>query len=235
METKNEKQEIPEWFATHPLAAAFKQEQALETLKQRQDSAGRLESILADIRAGFPEQEASLASVLEDLKQAEKHVIDLRAEAMETGRTLQIAKADLDRKRQAVEVSLYSTYDPRIDEAQDFFRTKLDDLRRPGVLDTRPMGASRNLIKMNKVVKMESNFDAVNEAMQYCRGAITRLESLKLIPEFPESEIEGLKEGIPSIDRYQEYTAERSLPKDPPVTAGAPSDYEIKKLLQRRV
>jgi hypothetical protein len=82
---------------------------------------------------------------------------------------------------------------------------------------------------------VENNFSAVAEAMQYCRDAIAQLELMKLIPEFPGSEVEALKEGIPATDRYQEYHAERSLPKDAPITAGAPSDYEIKKLLQRRV
>ena len=154
---------------------------------------------------------------------------------MEAGRTLRIAKADLERKRQAVEVSLYSTYDSRIDEALDFFRTKLDDLRKPGKVSTRAMGATRNLFTLTKEVRTESNYDAVLEAAAYCRDAVAQLELMKLIPEFPEAEIEALKEGIPSIDRYQEYTAERPMPKDAPLGAAAPTDYEIKKLLQRRV
>ena len=232
---ENEKQEIPEWFNTHPLAAAFKQEQQAETLRHRQTAAEKLEGIQADIRAGFPEQEAALCSVLEDLKAAEKLVVALRAEAGQAYRDLQIAKADLDRKKQAIETQLFSTYDQRIDEAQSFFRDRLDDLRRPGTIDTQLMGAERDLIRQSKTVKMVCNGDSVREASAYCRDAIAKLELMKLIPEFQEAEVEKLKEEIPAIDRYVEYCAERPLPKDPPISAGAPTDYEIKKLLQRRV
>lgn len=235
MNIENENQEIPEWFATHPLAAAFKQEQQAETLKQRQAASDQLESVKAEIAEGFPEQEASLASVLEDLKQTEKRLAGLKSEAGQAYRDLQILKADLDRKKQAVETELYASCDPRLDEAQDFFRNKIDALRQPGTIDTRPMGSERNLIKMSKETRTECNRDAVLEAVGYCMNAVTRLEALKLCPEYPAAEVEGLKEGIPSIDKYVEYCSERAMPKDAPVTAAAPSDYEIKKLLQRRV
>ena len=88
---------------------------------------------------------------------------------------------------------------------------------------------------MNKVVKMANNFEAVDEAMQYCRDAIEKLEAWKLRPEYPESEIEELKQGVPSIDRYVEYCAERPMPKGAPIDANAPTNYEIQRLLARRV
>lgn len=233
MENENEKQEIPEWFNTHPLAAAYKQQKAAETLKQRQTVAEKLESILAEIRAGHPEAEAALCSVLEDLKAAEKQVTALRAEAGQAYRDLQILKANAAHRQDILEAQLLGNYDSRIDEALDFFRNKIDELRRPGKISTRPMGAERNLFTMTKRIRIESNHNAVAEAMAYCRNAVTRLESLKLIPEFPADEIEGLKEGIPSIDRYQEFEGERSLPRDAPITAGAPSDYMLGKLYER--
>ncbi len=234
-QTETENQEIPKWFDKHPLAAAFKQEQEAKTLEQRRATAEQLEGIKTEIRAGFPAQEAALCSVLEDLKQTEKRLADLRREAGQAYRDLQISKAALDRKKQAVEVELYSTYDQRLDEAQGFFRDRLDDLRKPGTIDTRSMGSDRDLVKLNKVVKMVCNRDAVLEATGYCMNAITRLEALKLCPEYPAQEVEKLKQEIPPIDRYVEYCAERAMPKGAPIDAGAPSDYEIKKLLQRRV
>ena len=227
--------EIPSWFQNHPLAEAFKAEKQAETLQRRQAAAERLESVMAEIRAGHPEAEAALCSVLEDLKAAEQQVTALKAEAMEAGRNLRIAKNDLERRQQAVEVSLYSTYDSRIDEALDFFRNKLDDLRQPGVIDSRRLGASRDLIRQNKEVRLENNFEAVEAAMAFCRGAIAKLESMKLIPEYPAAAVEKLKEEIPSIHVYQEYTAERPMPKGAPIDAGAPTNYEIQRLLARRV
>ena len=235
METENGQETIPAWFQQHPLLESFKKEKQAETLQRRQAAAQRLEAVNAEIAAGHPEQEASLSSILEDLKQAEKHVADLRAEAAEAGRTLRLLKADSERRRAAVEVELYSTYDQRIDEAQSFFRDRLDDLRKPGVIDSRPMGAERNLVTMRKETRTECNRDAVLEAMGYCMNAVTRLESLKLCPEYPAQEVEKLKEEIPAIDRYVEYCAERPLPKDGPISAAAPTDYEIQKLLARRV
>ena len=235
METENRQETIPAWFQQHPLLESFKKEKQAETLQRRQEAGEKLESILADIRSGFPEEEASLASVLQDLKAAERHLTDLKLEAEETGRKLRIAKNDLERKRAAVETELFSTYDPRIDEAQAFFRNKLDDLRQPGVIDSRRLGASRDLIRQNKEVRLENNFEAVEAAMAFCRGAIAKLESMKLIPEYPAAAVEKLKEEIPSIHVYQEYTAERPMPKGAPIDAGAPTDYEIQKLLARRV
>lgn len=233
METKNENQEIPKWFENHPLAAAFKQEQEAKTLKHRQEAAERLEAIKTEIAEGFPEQEAALSSILHDLKAAEKRLAGLKSEAGQAYRDLQISKAALDRKKQTVETELYSTYDERIDEARDFFQNKLDSLRRPETLNTIPRGSTRNLFTMKKTVRLESNHLAVAEAMQYCRDAITTLEDLKLCPEFPEAAVESLKEGIPTTDRYQEFEGERSLPRDPPLDAGCPSDYEIESLLQK--
>ena len=233
METEHGQETIPAWLDKHPVMKAYQQEKQAETLKHRQTAAEKLEGIKTEIRAGFPEQEASLSSILEDLKQAEKQVTALRAEAMEAGRTLRVLKADSERRRQAVETELYSTYDQRIDEAQDFFRDKLDDLRKPGKVSTRAMGVERNLFTLTKEVRTECNRDAVLEAVGYCMNAVTRLESLKLIPEYPAAEVEKLKEEIPSIDVYKEYCAERSLPKDAPVTAAAPLDYTLQKLYER--
>ena len=235
MNTEQENQEIPSWFDKHPLAEAYKQQKAAETLEHRQTAAGKLEAVNAEIAAGFPESEAALCSVLEDLKATERRLADLRREAGQAYRDLQISKAALDRKKQTVEVELYSTYDQRIDEALDFFRTKLDDLRKPGVIDSRRLGASRDLIRQNKEVRLENNFEAVEAAMAFCRGAIAKLESMKLIPEYPAAAVEKLKEEIPSIHVYQEYTAERPMPKGAPIDAGAPTNYEIQRLLARRV
>jgi hypothetical protein len=58
---------------------------------------------------------------------------------------------------------------------------------------------------------------------------------MKLIPEYPAAAVEKLKEEIPSIHVYQEYTAERPMPKGAPIDAGAPTNYEIQRLLARRV
>ena len=234
MNSENET-ETPAWFDKHPLAEAYRQEKAAETLKQRQEAAERLEAIKTEIAEGFPEQEAALSSILHDLKAAEKQAVALKLEAEETGRKLRIAKADLERKRAAVEVELFASCDERLDQAQGFFRAKLDELRRPGTIDTRPMGAARDVLRQSKTVKMESNFNAVEEAMAFCRDAVTRLELMKLIPEYPAAAVEKLKEEIPSIHVYQEYTAERPMPKGAPIDANAPTNYEIQRLLARRV
>ena len=232
METESETK-IPEWFNTHPLAEAYKQQKAAETLLHRQAAAEKLEAVLADIRAGFPEAEASLSSILEDLNQAEKQVTALRAEAGQAYRDLQILKANAAHRQDILEAQLLGNYDSRIDAALDFFRNKIDDLRRPETLNTIPRGSTRNLFTMKKTVRLESNYNAVAEALQFCRDAITLLEGWKLLPEYPAQEVEDLKAGIPSIDRYEEFEGERSLPRDAPVTAAAPLDYTLQKLYER--
>ncbi len=62
---------------------------------------------------------------------------------------------------------------------------------------------------MTRTVKVDSNAQAVHEAIKYCQGAITSLEKMKLTPELDLPGIEALKVGIPRIDIYTEVTWEK--------------------------
>ncbi len=104
-----------------------------------------------------------------------------------------------------VEETIFSTFDPSLDEAITFFRGKLDYLRSPGLICRKAVGAKKNFFTLNKVVRDASNVGAVNSAISYCHFAIMELERMKLTPALDLEKIERIKDGVPSIDVYTEY------------------------------
>ncbi len=74
------------------------------------------------------------------------------------------------------------------------------------------MNVERNIFMDTKTVTVETNAAAVRDALQYCQGAIKGLEALKLSPEIHIEGIQELKDGIPSIEVYQEDSGKKPLP-----------------------
>ena len=110
------------------------------------------------------------------------------------------------------EAILIESSDPRIDETIQYFRDRLDDLRKPGKISSRGMNVERNLVTDTKTVTVESNADAVLGALAYCQAAIKGLEALKLSPDFHIEGIQELKDALPSLEVYQEVSGEKPLP-----------------------
>jgi len=141
---------------------------------------------------------------------------------------------------------LLETAFPEIDEAITFFKKKLGYLRSPGRIDHLSAGADRNIFIDTKIVKAESNADAVRLALEYCMAAIKELEKMKLTPILDIEKIEKMKVAVPSIDVYTEVTGEKPLPESKGINPLhlLPSDSEMdyrrdtvmekaKKLLKR--
>ena len=124
---------------------------------------------------------------------------------------------------------LYESYNPEIDSAITFFRDKLIDLRRPGQISFRRINVERNIFTEMKTLKVEINKSAILGAMRYCMAAIKMLEDLKLSPAFDIQKIQALKDGIPSIDVFEEVSGEKPLPglKVPNPRDLLPSDDQI--------
>ena len=230
---------LPEWFKDHPMVTAVKKEQQAEVVKKRQEASVELEKIQARILIGFPDLEADRESILQDIKKAEEKVVSLKEKAVKVRIDLVNRKEALERGRKAQERILLETADERIDVAIEWFRSREEDLRRPGRISTRGGHAQKNVRTWSKETHQESNYPAVCEAMDYCREAIKRLEAMRLVPQFDPAVVEVMKKSIPSTDRFTEYKGEKPIPKGPdPVFLRKKwdaVDAKIASLLNRRV
>lgn len=111
----------------------------------------------------------------------------------------------------------------------------MDELRRPGRIDRRGRATERKIFTWRVKTKVETNAQAVNDALRYCKDAITTQEQMKLLPALDAEKIAALKAGLPSIDEYQEFTGTKPREKVPP-TFFPRFDHEdssINRLMQK--
>ena len=132
----------------------------------------------------------------------------------------------------------FSTYPAAIDEGIEFFRGKLDILRKPGKISTQKAGGVRNLFTWKKAVTAYTNAPAVLAAGQFCRAAIAELEAMRLNPDPDLTRIEALKKGVPDHTVMTEIGGEKDLEKFEDPAAGLfPTDefhdWSMKKLNEK--
>jgi hypothetical protein len=119
-----------------------------------------------------------------------------------------------------------------------FFRGKLDWLREPGRISKDQRKVETNPFTWTKKTFVESNTQAIRDALAYCQAAVQELERMRLIPELDMGRIEELKEKVPRIDVYQEYIGEKPIPDinvNPRMLLPSDSqmDWEIAKINER--
>jgi hypothetical protein len=221
----------------HPAIKMIRQEEADKILEERLLAAAKLRELGKEAEEVIPKLQADLAEVEDELKRydEERKVI---LDRLSTARVkLAEAKGDLERETRQAETVLLGNYDSGIDEALQFFRDKLDWLRKPGRVNRIGRHAERNIFTMRKTVKEETNLYAIHETLRYCQAAIKELEKMKLTPALDIKRIQAIKDAIPSIDVYQEVTGEKPMERQAP-TFIPPSDYEdeqIERLLKKKV
>jgi hypothetical protein len=212
-----------------PILKTLRAEKAAEVLAKRREAAGRIAVLRNEHAAIIPKLQEALEATEAKYAAAKAALEGAAEEVRKAALALRTERLVSDNTYRNCEASLLQNYDPLIDETVIFFRDKMDDLRKPGRISTDRRGAERNIFTEIITTKVESNYDAINSALQYCRAAITTLEAWKLLPELDASKIEELKKGIPRNDVYAEITGEKPLPNvnaDP--FAGLPSDSEMK-------
>jgi hypothetical protein len=216
----------------HPLTTKIREDEAAAILTTRQEAAGKIETLRKV-------QVDSLSKLQAVEKKKEKKLKEAKA-SMETAlNELRTAQAALFRENSDFhsaigihERVLLDTYCPEIDEAIQFFRDKLDYLRSPGRINKVGRKDENNLILWKKKTLSESNIQAIHLAIGYCQNAITELEKTKLIPELNLQKIQGLKDGIPSIDIYTESQGTKPMERQAP-TIVPPCEYTLGKLIEK--
>lgn len=232
-------EELRKTIEASPLTQQIKAEKAAEVLAKRREAAEKIEVLKKAQADSLPKLQADLAG-----KEAE--YLKAKAEMEVAGGEFQSARAKLSMESQSFdneirrqEQALIETADPRIDETIQFFRDKLDELRKPGKISSRGMNVERNLFTDTKTITVETNKDAVRDALAYCQAVIKGLEALKLSPEFHIEGIQELKDALPSIEVYKEVTGEKPLPGSKGVNprhllkSDSQMDWELGKLNEK--
>lgn len=208
-----------------------------ETLAKRQAAAAEIREIEGDT--------ATLTRLDRDIEIMAGHlkVMDDRRDGLakalnEKRAELMRAKLDQESGLNLNRGILYATAWHEIDEAIQFFRDKLDDLRKPGRISTQKTGAVRNVFTWKKSTSAISNGPAVRSALAYCQAAVKELETMKLMPELDLTRIEALRKGVPDYTLMTEIDGEKDLERFQDPAAGIiPSDeshdWSMKKLNQK--
>jgi len=221
-----------------PLLKKLRADEAKKILAKRTAAAAKIEDLKLDFEACHVIQR-EIDSMISKLAALDNEREKIKGAINEKYYFMIKEKTGIDNGIRQQREILCGCYDPRIDEAIIFFRDKLDDLRKPGKVNSRGMNIERNLFTDRKKITMETNEGAVLGALQYCMAAIQGFESLKLAPEFQTEKIQELKDGIPSIEQYQEVTSETPLPESRGINplhllkSDSQLDWEIGKLNER--
>lgn len=221
--TENEKKEferlqrLADELDKHPATIQQREKEAAETLAKRKVASDRIEALNIDMAAcGVIERE--IDEMVCQLKALDADREKLVSQIKGKRYFLSVEKAGIEGEIRHETTILLSSHDKAIDEAITFFREKLDYLRSPGRISFNAVGSERNIFTEKVTVRGQSNVEAVNDALLYCRKAIYILENMKTEPELDLLAIEKLKNEIPDINKFVDLEGERPLEK--PVDPG---------------
>lgn len=224
----------------HPMTRKLREDREAEILQVREEAAERLARSKEEAARVLPGLQAAEDAAREAVKAHDGRRRELEAAIARAAAARAEERLRIEREQAAAERILLENYSEKIDEAILFFRDKLDELRKPGKIDRRGRGAERNIFTWKVKTTEESNVQAINSAMAYCRAALVELEQVKLLPELDAEKIAALKAGIPTIDVYTEYGGEKpigptSADVDPRMALKSDSqiEWEIGKLNQK--
>ena len=196
-----------------PAIIAVRAQQAAAILTTRTDATRKIAALRNEESLTIPKLEAVRAAK-EKIYLAAKIALQAASDEFQTAHAaLSIERSQFTNEIIRQEQVLFESADPALDAAILFFRDKLDYLRSPGRISRNAIGSENNLISWRKKTFEENNTQAVHDALRYCMDAITALEIMKLTPEVDKVKIEGLKDGIPSIDQYAVFTGSAPMPK----------------------
>jgi chromosome segregation ATPase len=202
--------QLLEELENHPMVTKLREEKAAETLAARQKAAEAISAIAGESKKTLPPLADEEERLRKELETTEAKAAALQINVKKIHADRQKAKLTLSqRKNKQVEL-LLATYDPRIDETLNYFQDKLDELRRPDVIETRKAAGKLNPVSLKKPVEVYSNIESIKKAIEYCMSAIKEVEAMKMEPEYPEERVRELMENIPTIADFSLLRVEKS-------------------------
>lgn len=218
---------------SHPMMKAILAEEAAAVAKKRTEAAQKIEVLKKERDAVIPKLIAIVDEKEGTYKKAKVALDAASDEWQKAEHTLSAERHQFENRIGIQKTDLLNNADPALNEAIIFFQEKLAFLRSEGRISQVAGGAVKNIFTEKINTKQESNYEAILDALSYCRAAITALEALKLSPALDLQKIEELKKGILDINVYKEYEGERAMPKGPDQAFLARQDAEMDAKVQR--
>jgi hypothetical protein len=194
-----------------PIMKQLRAEKAAAILATRTEAAGKIEVLKKEQDEAIPRLRADRDAKEAKYKEAKAALETAGCEFSTVRVALSSENQFFDNAISQQETILFKSADPMIDEAITFFREKLDWLRDSSRISQNARGSESNIFTEKKMVKVESNLDAILSALRYCQEAVAELERMKLTPALDLQKIEGMKKGIPDIGIFTEYTGEKPV------------------------
>jgi len=218
-------EKLSEELERNPMVIEIRKAEAEQTQAERVQAVARIAELNRELEAMSAGPILGLQVKLAGLD-AERKKLQQEMDA-ERVRMLQ-RKASLEGRIRREQDFLCGSYDPKIDEAIEFFQKRLAEFREPGKTSIQRVGGRKNLFTERKEIKLESNRKALLSAISFCQDAIRRLEVMKLEAVFDPEEIEKMKSEIPDISVYEEIEGVKEFKG-----LGAPMVHQQPDLLDR--
>jgi hypothetical protein len=231
-------EELTKELEDSPAVRMFRQEREAERLKQRKATAESIRELQAE-RESLSAMREEVSALEAKVKAKDIERLNLLNEFAKKKSTYTGKSQGLESRIGRLRGELTESCDPKLLQAIEFFRTKLEFLRTPGRISSQRLEGKRNLFTEKVHGKVESNMNAVHRALRYCQEAIRSLEAEKLRPECDEGVIEALKEGIPDTSVYEVAETEHVLPgsRVPGASELLPSEsqlnWEMGKIMEK--
>lgn len=195
----------------NPVTIKQRAEEAAAILAQRNAAAAKIEDLNLDMEATrIIQKEIDELTLKLSALDAERE--NIKAAIAGKRYFIMTEKSGIAGEIRQYEAILLRTYDAAIDDAIIYFRDKLDYLRSPGRITHRNVSGERNIFTDTIKLTEESNYEAVIKAIDFCRSCLDELDSMKMKPTLDMARIEAMKEAIPDINVFTEYTGEKPLP-----------------------
>lgn len=219
---------IPEWMESHPLTQKIKADHEAERIKARAEIVQEIEA-LQDERRAIPCVDDTIERIKAEIKKKEKEIEKLKAKAGNRAAKNMRRRLDLENQIGRLQAKLLENFDPRLEEEIQHYEALFEKLRLPEKIHQQKFKGERNLFAETEEVITVTNADSIQEALQYCRGAIEEIRAMKFDPEPDEARLKELRANIPNFEALREIVGTRTLPgsKTPDPFARFRSDDEI--------
>ena len=107
-------------------------------------------------------------------------------------------KTRMENEKGKQKTILLDNYDPKIDEAIQYFQDLFYSLQNPKHFQKYGTEGKFSILHLKRLPgEVESNHAVIKRTLEYCRESMQELEAMKLLPEPDFERIEALKKGVP--------------------------------------
>ena len=222
----------------HPLMKQILADRRAEVLAKRREIGAQIE----DLQKGldYTDKEAEIDRLVDQLAHLDAERNNLHMAIANNRTFIRSSRHGIEAQVRRLEAEMEESADPAIDEAIEFFNGKLAWLRSDGRISKNAVQGSFNVFTMTKTTTVESNYNAVMGALDYCRTAIQVLQKMKHRPDFDPDIIEKIKAAIPDIGEYTEIVGEKEVtegisPRHPLILMAEDNeiDWKLEKLAEK--